>query len=84
MNDMDDKQINEMLKKAEQEARENVATGNDAGHIALISDLRSLLAEAEDCEFHDQLNTKYATPKVELHKKLLAIDSAMQDGKYDN
>ena len=79
-----DEHFEKMLDKAAQEARENVATGNDKGHSALITDLRDLLADAENCEFHDQLSTKYPAPKMALHERVLEIDKRMQEGNYDN
>ena len=56
----------------------------DKGHERLIEDLKELLKEAENYEFHDFKNTKYATPKVTLHVKLLTIDKKVQNGNYDN
>ncbi len=56
----------------------------DKGHDNLINDLKLLYTEAIDFEFHDFKNTRYATPKIELHKKLLALINNNRDGKYDN
>lgn len=74
--------MEKMIKQAEDDARKNLS--RDSGHLSLLNDLKSLLNEALECEFHDILNKKYATPKIELHKKLLQIDKDLQDGKYDN
>lgn len=54
------------------------------GHDALVLELGKLLAEAKDFQFHDYRNSKYAAPKVELHKKLLQLARDVQSGKYDN
>lgn len=54
------------------------------GHRALIDDLSSLLLEAQNFEFHDFKNVKYATPKVELERKLRLMAESVKEGKYDN
>jgi hypothetical protein len=56
----------------------------DKGHQVLISDLASLIAEAQMKEFHDFENDTYATPKVELVRKLEVLITNVKDGKYDN
>ncbi len=56
----------------------------DNGYILLCVDLEELLNEAKEYQFDDFQNTKYATPKVELHKKLMEIVNNNRDGKYDN
>jgi len=56
----------------------------DKGHIELVKDLKNLLREAEDYQFHDYRSNKYATPKIELSKKLLSIRQDVVTGKYDN
>ncbi len=56
---------------------------DNKGHVRLIADLRELLKEAEDYQFDDFKNTIYATPKVELFKKLAARCEKVKQGKYD-
>ena len=53
--------------------------------------LIDILHEAEDLEFHDFANEKYATPKVALVERLLLIGlevdgfvNEVKQGKYDN
>lgn len=67
------------------------------GHEHLLLDLRSLaaqaealLAEATAFQFDDFKNEKYATPKVELDRRLREISvtavsmaQRVRDGKYD-
>ena len=53
-------------------------------HELLIKHLKCLLDEAEGYEFHDFRNTKYATPKVDLVRLLLAIVENAKSGEYDN
>lgn len=49
----------------------------------LIDDLRELLDLAENGEFHDFNNKKFATPKVELAMRLTAIIMKVKHGEYD-
>jgi hypothetical protein len=55
----------------------------EQGQKELIVDLESLLAEAKAGEFGDFTNEKYATPKVELRNKFLALAKNVENGKYD-
>jgi len=57
---------------------------DEKGHYLLLKDLWDLFQEAANHEFHDFKNNKYPAPKMELHAKLLGLDSNMQEGKYDN
>lgn len=54
------------------------------GHEKLVSDLKKLLKEAEDYQFHDFKNEKYPTPKIQLVLELGAISDKARTGKYDN
>lgn len=54
------------------------------GHQKLIVDLKQLLNEAEDREFHDFENTNYPAPKVALYQKLMSLAQRVKDGEYDN
>lgn len=54
------------------------------GHSQLLKDLRILLLEAENREFHDFGNTKYAAPKVTLVRKLNTLILNVKKGVYDN
>ncbi len=54
-----------------------------SGHDFLLEDLNNLLREAENFEFDDFKYKKYATPKVELYRKLLLIANNVKKGKYD-
>lgn len=56
----------------------------DKGHDNLLSDLEKLLLEAQNEEFHDFKNNKYAAPKMELASQLEALRKNVIDGKYDN
>jgi hypothetical protein len=57
---------------------------NDVGHQDLLHDLKCVLQDAKDCEFHDYMNKKYATPKVELVRQLNEIIKDVVGGVYDN
>jgi len=63
----------------EKPSRDHTMTGHDK----LIADLTALLKEAQELEFDDFKNEKYATPKVTLHAKLSQLACNVQDGKYD-
>lgn len=54
------------------------------GHQKLVVDLKQLLNEAEDKEFHDFENTTYATPKVMLVRRLETLVENVKNGEYDN
>lgn len=56
----------------------------DKGHDKLISDLSMLLLEAQQYEFHDFRNQRYATPKVELVRQLNQLADNVKNGDYDN
>jgi hypothetical protein len=56
----------------------------DAGHEALLSDLKDILKQAEAFEFHDFENSNYATPKFALDRCLENIRNFNKGGKYDN
>lgn len=77
-----DIEFEKMLAENEKKARENLH--KDTGHIALIEDVGHLSNEVTNCEFHDFLNTKYATPKVELVNKLEAMKQKAMNGDCDN
>ena len=49
----------------------------------LCNDLYEIYSLAEDSEFHDYSNTKFATPKVELVRRLQMIINKVKEGKYD-
>ena len=50
---------------------------------ALIKDLKDLLKEAEDGEFGDFTNNKYAAPKIALVEKLEGLKTSAINGAYD-
>ena len=56
----------------------------DIGQWNLVNDIENLLQEATSFQFHDFKNEHYATPKVELRKKLLAMAENVVNGIYDN
>jgi hypothetical protein len=56
----------------------------DAGHTGLITDIRKLLKEAMDYDFHDYKNKKYPAPKAALIAHLSQMVSRAQNGWYDN
>jgi len=58
--------------------------GLDKGHMNLLVDLELVLAEARAKEYHDFENETYATPKMELVRKLESIINNTKNGKYDN
>lgn len=72
------------MQEMANELRVNPPDENDTGHTALLQDLMDLLREAKDYHFHDFRNKDYATPKVELRMKLLALAEKVVAGKYDN
>ena len=53
------------------------------GYSLLCKDLYEIWTEATQYEFDDFKNRKYATPKVELHKKLTEIINKNRAGEYD-
>lgn len=55
----------------------------EKGQEILIKDLEELLAEAKAGEFGDFSNEKYATPKITLRNKLLALAENVVKGNYD-
>lgn len=77
-----DEYLEKILAEAERDARANL--DKDAGHAALLNDLVGLLKEAQSTEFHDMLNTTYASPKVMLAAKLEELRQNVINGKYDN
>ena len=76
--------VNEMLEIIAEKLDKHYDTTNDKGTDALMTDLTELLDEAFHYEFHDFKNKKYATPKVELYKRLMALAENVKNGKYDN
>lgn len=79
---MDDNDFNKMLENAENEALADLH--KDVGHSSLLTDLIDLMLEAKNLQFHDMLNTRYPTPKIELERKLRVMANAVMEGKYDN
>lgn len=75
---------NEKLEKMADELDAGYDMRNDKGSIALMEDLTALLYEAFHYEFHDFKNSKHATPKMELVKRLEEMVSNVKNGKYDN
>ena len=53
------------------------------GYSLLCKDLYELWTEATAYEFDDFKNRRYATPKLELHNKLLIIMNKSRVGEYD-
>lgn len=80
--DMSNEALDQILKDTEEKAKAELNT--NPGHNALLADIEALLAEAQVCEFHDFLNTKYAAPKVELERRARQITVNTMEGKYDN
>lgn len=58
--------------------------GPPTGHEKLVKDLRALLTDAENAEFHDFKNSRYAAPKVALAQRLLTLRQNVIGGEYDN
>ncbi len=81
---MENEFFDEVLKKAEADARAAVEAGTDEGHNELIHDIEALLNDAKNFEFHDQLNERFATPKRTLVEILETIIAKVKNGKYDN
>lgn len=77
-------EFDRLLNNIEKEARERVAAGKDVGHTTLVAHCESLLDLAKKFEFHDFLNTNFATPKVHLVGILEVMAQEAKDGKYDN
>lgn len=74
---------NELLENMANELDQNKYE-SDAGQDALLDDLAILLDEAFHYQFHDFKNKQYATPKIELRNRLLALADNVVNGKYDN
>ena len=62
---------------------EETTTQPDGNELLKLA-LEELLKEAKNDEFSDFKNDKYATPKMELIKKLTDLIKATQDGMYDD
>ena len=56
----------------------------DKGHENLIRDIKDLLWEAENYQFHDFQNSRYRAPKKALAEALAAMRQKVIDGLYDN
>lgn len=54
------------------------------GHNQLIGDLQEIWLNANENEYHDFQNEKYATPKVALVNHLQRIINKVKNGDYDN
>lgn len=54
------------------------------GHRYLLEDIKSLLKDAENGEFGDFTNKKYAAPKLKLKEVLDEMSKSVVGGKYDN
>lgn len=55
----------------------------EEGTKILIEDLKAIIREAEEGEFGDFTNNKYAAPKIALVEKLIEIQNNTKNGKYD-
>ena len=53
-------------------------------HIFLVNDLKNILQDAENYEFHDFKNDAYGAPKIALVEKLQTVINNVKEGKYDN
>lgn len=56
----------------------------DKGHENLMRDLKGLLQDAHEFQFHDFKNDKHAMPKTELWTRLYALCKNVKNGRYDN
>lgn len=56
----------------------------DKGQQALETDIKDLLAEVVDQDYHDFQSTVSAVPKIALVMRLQALIDNVKDGKYDN
>jgi len=54
------------------------------GKEKLVNDISGLLIEAQNGEFGDFINTKYASPKSELVNQLMFLIKNTQNGLYDD
>ena len=52
----------------------------DKGHENLIKEIKSLLSDAEDYQFHDFCNSRYPAPKRVLRTILLAMVERVEEG----
>lgn len=59
------------------------AEEREEGHENLLMDIADLGYEAQNFEFHDFKNKKYATPKVALRDKLMKMAQNVIEGRYD-
>lgn len=55
----------------------------EPGQMILVSHLEELLSEAKAGQFGDFTSTDYATPKMELVKRLDIIKNNVIEGDYD-
>ena len=56
----------------------------DKGHEKLVADLRALLTEAENFNFHDFESKEYGSPKMRLSDKFRVLRRDVLAGEYDN
>lgn len=56
----------------------------DKGQQALEMDIKTLLSEVIDGDYHDFASDAHATPKMALVSRLEEIKSDCINGKYDN
>ena len=59
-------------------------TPTDNGHRRLREDVSTLLDAVDALDFHDFKGDRYATPKVELVRRLGEMLGNAQSGTYDN
>jgi len=56
----------------------------DAPHEKLVTELRSLLKEAENFNFHDFKGKEYPAPKMALSNRVRVLRRDILQGVYDN
>lgn len=84
MSDNPNKALEDILQKVERDALDKLDRGEDKPHNLLVAHLKAILDDADMCQFHDYLNVKYSTPKVELIMQLERIIINAKAGLYDN
>ncbi len=53
------------------------------GHEKLVDHIKKLLIDAEDKNFHD-FESDFATPKIDLVNRLMALVENTKKGEYDD
>jgi hypothetical protein len=83
-NDQVNQGFEKMLSDMEVKAKKKIENHEDDGHTLLLADIKALQLNAEDGEYHDFINKKFAAPKISLVEHLRDMMDKAMNGAYDN